>query len=134
MFIFLKAQASSIISTGVDFLVTFILKSILGTWFFLASIIGTICGGVVNFLLGRNWVFSSRDNKASQQLFKYVIVWLGSFLLNASGLYLFTEIIKFEEWISKIMVSLIVGIGYNYVLQKFFVFKKGAPAPQIIEG
>jgi putative flippase GtrA len=132
MFIFLKAQASSLISTGVDFLVTYILKSILGTWFFLASIIGTICGGVVNFLLGRNWVFSSKENKASQQLFKYTIVWLGSFLLNASGIYLFTEIIKFEEWISKIAVSLIVGIGYNYVLQKFFVFKKGAP--QIIEG
>lgn len=132
MLTFLKAQASSMISTGVDFLVTYVLKSILGTWFFSASIIGTICGGVVNFLLGRNWVFSSRENKASQQLFKYVVVWLGSFLLNASGIYLFTEIIKFEEWISKIMVSLIVGIGYNYVLQKFFVFKKGAP--QIIEG
>lgn len=132
MFTFLKAQASSLISTGVDFLVTFILKSILGTWFFAASIIGTVCGGVVNFLLGRNWVFSSKENKAGQQLFKYMIVWLGSFLLNASGLYLFTEIIKFEEWISKIMVSLIVGIGYNYVLQKFFVFKKGAP--QVIEG
>ena len=127
MFVFLKAQASSLISTGADFFITFLVKEMLGTWFVLASVTGTICGGIINFLLGRNWVFSSKERKAGEQLFKYMIVWLGSFLLNASGIYFFTEIIKLEGWISKVMVSLIVGIGYNYVLQKFFVFKKAAP-------
>lgn len=132
MFVFLKAQASSLISTAADFAITFVLKQMMGTWFFMASIIGTICGGIINFLLGRNWVFSSREHKAGEQLFKYILVWTGSLLLNASGLYFFTEILKLENWISKVMVSLIVGIGYNYVLQKFFVFKK--PAPQVVEG
>jgi putative flippase GtrA len=131
MFVFLKAQASSLISTGADFLFTFLVRELLGTWFVLASVMGTICGGIINFLLGRNWVFSSKERKAGEQLFKYMIVWLGSFLLNASGIYFFTEIIKLEVWISKVMVSLIVGIGYNYVLQKFFVFKKAAP--QVVE-
>lgn len=132
MFVFLKAQASSLISTVVDFLVTFVLGHILGTWFVAASVIGTICGGIVNFLLGRNWVFSSKEHKAVTQLVKYIIVWIGNLVLNASGIYLFTEIIKSDPWLSKVLVSVIVGIGYNYVLQKFFVFKK--TAPQVVEG
>jgi len=124
MVTFIKAQASSLISTAVDFSVTFVLKYLLGTWFFSASVIGNICGGITNFLLGRNWVFSSKEKGAGGQAIKYVIVWLGNLVLNAGGVYLFTEIIKIEEWISKVMISVIVSIGYNYVLQKFFVFRK----------
>lgn len=127
---FLKAQASSLISTGVDFGVTFVCKQLL-EWFFAASVIGNISGGVTNFLLGRNWVFSSKEGGAGWQALKYILVWTGNLLLNAGGVYVFTEIIKLENWISKILVSLFVGIGYNYVLQKFFVFRKrrqGRPA------
>jgi putative flippase GtrA len=124
MVTFIKAQASSLISTAVDFLVTFVLKQLLGTWFFSASVIGNICGGITNFLLGRIWVFSSRERDAGVQALRYLIVWLGNLALNAGGVYLFTEVIQIEEWVSKIMVSIIVSIGYNYVFQKFFVFRK----------
>lgn len=121
---FIKAQASSLISTGVDFSVTFVLKQLFSTWFLSASVIGNICGGITNFLLGRNWVFSSKEKGAGGQALKYLLVWLGSLALNAGGVYLFTEIIKLEDWISKVMVSIIVSIGYNYVFQKLFVFRK----------
>ncbi len=124
---FIKAQASSLISTGVDFSITYVLKQLFGTWFVSASVIGNICGGITNFLLGRNWVFSSKERGAGGQALKYILVWLGNLALNAGGVYLFTEIIKLEDWISKAMVSVIVSIGYNYVFQKFFVFRKQQP-------
>jgi putative flippase GtrA len=124
MFTFLKAQASSLISSAVDFLITVILKELFGVWYLAASITGTICGGITNFLLGRIWVFSSEDKAVGPQAFKYSVVWVGNLLLNAGGVYLFTGIFGIKYWISKVTVSLIVGIGYNYVLQKFFVFKK----------
>jgi putative flippase GtrA len=124
MFTFLKAQASSLIATVVDFLVTILLKEVLGVWYLAASITGTICGGAANFLLGRNWAFSSTEDKVEGQALRYIMVWLGNLALNAGGVYFFTGVIKLELWISKVMVSLIVGIGYNYVLQKIFVFKK----------
>ena len=131
MFVFLKSQASSIISTAVDFVVTFLLKQLLGDWFVLASITGNIAGGIVNFMLGRNWVFSSRENGASEQFVKYTLVWLGNLALNAAGIYFFKEILKLEDWTSKVLTSIIVGIGYNYVFQRFFVFRK--PATQVAE-
>jgi len=122
--IFLKAQASSFISTLVDFLVTIVLKELVGAWYLAASVLGTISGGVTNFILGRNWVFSSKQKKISAQAFRYVFVWLGNLALNAGGVYWLTDILGLKYIASKILVSLIVGIGYNYVLQKFFVFRK----------
>lgn len=124
MFTFLKAQASSLISSAVDFLITVMLKELFGLWYLAASVTGTICGGITNFLLGRIWVFSSKDKAVGPQAFKYGVVWVGNLLLNAGGVYLCTDIFGIKYWISKVTVSLIVGIGYNYVLQKFFVFKK----------
>jgi len=124
MFTFLKAQASSLISSAADFLLTILLKEVFMVWYLAASIAGTIFGGITNFLLGRNWVFSSKEKKVEGQAFRYLLVWLGSLGLNAGGTYVFTSIVGIKYWISKIMISLIVGIGYNYVLQKFFVFKK----------
>ena len=124
MFTFLKAQASSLISSAVDFLITVMLKELFGVWYLAAAVIGIICGGITNFLLGRIWVFSSEDKAVGPQAFKYSVVWGGNFLLNVGGVYLFTDIFGIKYWISKVTVSLIVGIGYNYVLQKFFVFKK----------
>lgn len=124
MITFLRAQASSLIATAVDFLLTILLREVFMVWYLAASIVGTICGGITNFLLGRNWVFSSKEKKVETQAIRYILVWIGNLGLNAGGTYLFTSIAGIKYWISKIMVSLIVGIGYNYVLQKIFVFKK----------
>ncbi len=124
MFTFLKAQASSLISTMVDFLVTVLLREVFQVWYLTASVTGTVCGGVTNFMLGRNWVFLSKEDEVEYQAVKYLIVWLGNLALNAGGTYVFTSVLGIEYWMSKILISLIVGIGYNYVLQKFFVFKR----------
>lgn len=124
MVTFLKAQASSLIATAADFLLTILLKEVFMVWYLAATTAGTICGGITNFLLGRNWVFPSTEKKAGIQAFRYIMVWLGNLALNAGGTYFFTSIAGIKYWISKILVSLIVGIGYNYVLQKFFVFRK----------
>lgn len=122
---FLKAQATSIIATTVDYVVTFLLGKFLLIWYLAASIIGTTLGGVTNFILGRYWAFSSKDEEVEGQALKFFIVWIGNLALNAGGMYELTELLgKKYWWISKIVVSLIIGIGYNYVLQKFFVFKK----------
>lgn len=124
MLTFVKAQASSLISTAVDFLITIILKELFGVWYLAASVTGTISGGITNFLLGRIWVFSSKDKAVTPQAFKYSVVWGGNLLLNAGGVYLLTDCLEVKYWISKVTVSVILGVCYNYVLQKFFVFKK----------
>jgi len=117
---FIKAQAASVIATFVDLLVTVILKEYLSIWYVLASFIGTIAGGTTNFALGRSWVFNRRDKKIPVQAIKYFIIWNGNLLLSTLGV--FTHYLQISYFYSKLIVAVIVGIGYNYMLQKKFVF------------
>jgi len=119
---FIKAQASSIISTFFDFLTTIVCKEFFGVWYVAASFAGTFIGGVTNFALGRRWVFDGRDKKVHAQLIKYLIIWGGNMLLTTFGVFIVTHYCGSSYFISKIIVAIIVGIGYNYMLQKKFVF------------
>ncbi|MBV9987715.1 MAG: GtrA family protein [Chitinophagaceae bacterium] len=120
---FFKAQAASLTATAVDFSTTVILKEALGCWYLLASMLGTICGGIVNFSMNRRWVFSARDKKMHFQAVKYVLVWVGNLALVSSGVFLLTHYCGLTYLVSKVTVSIFVGFFYNYTLQKRFVFK-----------
>jgi putative flippase GtrA len=119
---FIKAQASSILSTFFDLLTTVVLKEFFYVWYVLASLIGTIVGGTANFALGRNWVFNGREKKIPAQVIKYLIIWNGNLILSTLGVFIITHYGGLSYFYSKIIVSLIVGVGYNYMLQKRFVF------------
>lgn len=140
---FLKAQASSLIASAIDFSTTIILKEIFSVWYLAASVTGTIAGGITNFLVNRNWVFEADSEKTlvagkvtetsdrrkthqvSVQAARYLLVWAGNVALNAGGVYLITHYGGVSYMISKIFVALLVGFTYNYLLQKRFVFSKG---------
>ena len=120
----IKAQAASAAGSAVDFLVTIACVEVLHSWYLLATVLGNAAGGLTNFYLGRHHVFHSSDQEAPAQGLRYFIVWLGSMLLNAAGVYLFTQMLHLNYVYSKIVVSLLVGVGFNYFLQLHFVFKK----------
>jgi len=120
---FIKAQAASLTATAVDFAVTVILKEWVHCWYLLASILGTLSGGMVNFTMNRRWVFGARDKKIHFQVIKYLLVWVGNLVLVSSGVFILTNYGGISYLVSKITVSVMVGIFYNYTLQKRFVFK-----------
>ena len=119
---FIKAQASSVISTVFDFITTIVFKEVFKFWYVAASVIGTIAGGVMNFGLGRRWVFDGRSKKVPKQLIKYIITWTGNLLLTTLGVFIFTHYLGLSYIISKVITAIIIGVGYNYMLQKKFVF------------
>ncbi|MFC6998621.1 GtrA family protein [Rufibacter roseus] len=123
MLTFVKAQTASIVATLVDFLVTVLAVEWLELWYVSGTVWGTISGGITHFSLGRNWVFQSEDPRVIGQVIKYFIVWTGSFLLNALGVFLITHYLGISYVYSKVATSIMVGVGYNYVFQKRFVFK-----------
>ncbi|MDB5273219.1 MAG: carboxypeptidase-like regulatory protein [Chitinophagaceae bacterium] len=120
---FIKSQLNSIASTAVDFITTIVLVEVFHVWYFAAGMIGTVAGGLTNFTVGRTWVFHAEQEHRMIQFRKYMLVWIGSMLLNTSGLFFFTEQLQFSYILSKIIVTILVGIGYNYFLQKKYVFK-----------
>lgn len=121
---FLKAQAASAAGTVVDFLVTIVCVEVFHSWYLLGTALGNAAGGLTNFYLGRYLVFKVPEQQAAAQGVRYLVVWLGSMLLNAGGVYLFTQLLHLNYVYSKVVVSLLVGVGFNYFLQLHFVFQK----------
>ena len=121
---FARAQIASLVASLVDFWVTIILKEWMGFWYVSASATGTIAGGIINFSMGRKWVFKSFSRQREIQLLRYILVWMGYLLFTTSGVYLLTHYTPMTYLISKVIVSLFMAISYNYPLQKKFVFSK----------
>lgn len=124
MLTFVKAQASSLAASTIDFLTTAFCVEVLGMQAVWSSATGTIIGGITNFTMGRHWAFSARSGKVALQMYRYILVWIGNLILNTGGMYAATKYIHTNYLLAKVCVSLIVGIGYNYTLQKYFVFKQ----------
>lgn len=120
----IKAQAAAAAGTAVDFLVTIAGVEVFHCWYLVATVPGNTAGGLANFYPGRYLVFRAAQQSAPAQGVRYFVVWLGSMLLNAAGVYLFTQVLHANYLHSKVVVSLLVGVGFNYFLQVHFVFKK----------
>ena len=120
---FSKAQLASIMATGVDFSISWVLLHAAGLPIMVSGPAGTLCGGVTHFLISRNWVFRAQERKWHAQAPRYVLVWIGNFLLNYSGLWLLTHFTGIKDMFAKVITAVMVAVCYNYVLQKRFVFK-----------
>lgn len=119
---FFKAQLSSLLATAVDFLTMVCLVELFGLHYSLAVVAGAVAGALSNFLVNRYWSFKVSDMPVKQQSLKYVVVWTGSVLLNVTGVYILTHFARLSYMLSKIIVAVLVGLGFNYVLQKKYVF------------
>lgn len=124
MITFLKAQVASCTASIIDFLITILCVQVFGTWYVLGSILGTITGGVVNFSIGRNWVFDSREAAIKTQAFRYMLVWMGYLTLISFGVFLLTDFLALNYILSKLVMTGAFGIPYNYLLQKKFIFSQ----------
>ncbi|OQP57193.1 hypothetical protein A3860_11565 [Niastella vici] len=122
MITFLKANMASLAASLSDLLLTVLLVQGCKTNVVIAAAAGTVTGGIINFLIGRHWVFRAGDEKAVRQLWKYALVWGGNLLLNTGGVYVLAGKAGLHYTLAKIMTSLLVAFLYNYPLQKNFVF------------
>lgn len=118
-----RSQITSVTATGVDFLVYFILFKGLQMYYGWASGIGAFCGAMVSFFLGRNWTFKRKDGKISGQMIRYGLTALASVALNTKGVIYVTEVFNFAPTVSKIIISVLVGVLFNFTMHRYFVYK-----------
>jgi putative flippase GtrA len=120
---FYRSQVVSFGSSVVDYLVFFITKELLGVYYPIASALGNIIGALVNFMLGRHWSFKRADGKVTNQAIKYTLVSFSSAVLNTYGIYFIVEYFHIHENYAKIIISIFVGVFWNFPLFRYFVFK-----------
>lgn len=96
----------------------------LGIFYPISIVISGLLGAVVNFSINRYWTYQAEDGKLDHQLLKFIVVVLGSVTFKSYGTYLMTTFTGVSYKITRLIVDLVVSLGFNYTLQTFWVFKK----------
>ena len=124
MKIFLKAQFSAFIGGLVDYGTMIFFTELFNVPYPISIVFGGIVGAVVNFSVNRYWTFDATTEQKRKQLSKFILTVAGSIFLKSLGTYLLTNYSGLDYKISRIAVDLIVSLGFNYNVQKYWVFKK----------
>ena len=129
---FLKYIISAGLSFGIDLALftvfVALLKPIMGD---ISIFVATLCARVIssffNYLINRNAVFKSNNNKESKvdtkTLVKYYILVVIQMCVSSVLVFGFHKITTINETIVKIPVDVIIFI-VNYFVQKLYIFKK----------
>jgi|ERR1017187_5861621 putative flippase GtrA len=122
MRVFIKVQVASILGSIADYAATILLTEIFHCWYLISNLSGNILGGIAQFNLCRLWAFKDMQGKMPIQASRFILVFAGNLILSAGGVYLFTHFLKLNYIVSKSITSILLGVSYNYYLQKKYVF------------
>ena len=128
LIIFVKAQLSAFSGGVIDYAIMIFCTEIFHVHYTISIAIGGVIGAVINFSINNKWTFHSTDaiykNSIREQLLKFVLVVVNSIFLKSMGTYAITNFFRIDYKISRLITDLFVSIGFNYTLQRYWVFKK----------
>lgn len=124
---FLRANAASIVATGVDWSFVTVLVAA-GVHYLGAAAAGAVGGAVTDFLLKRHWAFD-RPAMAStwREGTRYAFVSGSSLLWNLVVAWALVGGLGMPAVPGVIVASIVVGLAWNYPLHRLFVFRAHRP-------
>lgn len=98
--------------------------------------IGALAGGIANCIINYRFTFRVKDMSWKSVVVKYILVWIGSLLLNSFGTEGVYWILRRWNWLedigfkpsgyftaARLFVSLVVSCAWNFALQRYFVYR-----------
>lgn len=132
----MRAGLVSQVAAWVDLFTGFALFAWCGLAPWLSTAIGATLGGVVNCVANFHFTFHAKNCPWKAVIVKYIMVWVGSLLLNSfgtEGLYLLLNKWEWLETIgfkpdgyyaaARLIVSGVVSLFWNILLQAKFVYR-----------
>lgn len=117
-----RNSVAGAVATAADFAVVSALVSWLGWSAPLATLIGSVFGGVVNFGINRSWSFASTGQIRGMAA-RYLVVSAVSAALNALGVWVLSAAPRLPYQLAWMIIRGGVYLGWNYPLQKYYVFR-----------
>jgi len=127
--LFSRSTLVSLFTSALDFLTLVLLVEKLGVSYVWATWIGTIVGSLSNFTINKHWAFEAGRRDLGPQFLRFLPVQAGSSALQTLGVWGFTRFVGVPYEASKILVAVLVYLGWNFPLNRLFVFRKAPPAP-----
>lgn len=128
---FAKAQLSAFLGGVVDYGIMILCTELLYIHYTISIVIGGVIGALANFTINRNWTFSIKETtEKSDHVFVQVVKFASmvgvSILLKSSGTFLLTEVGRVDYRISRVLIDLVVSLGFNYTMQRYWIFKSNS--------
>lgn len=121
---------TSLFTTALDFGTLVLLVEKLGVGYVLATWVGTVVGSLSNFLINKHWAFEVGPGHLGPQAARFLVVQSGASGLHTLGVWLFTRFAGLPYPASKTVVAALVYLGWNYPLNRLFVFRSSPPAAE----
>lgn len=121
-----RHQVASFVATAADFGAMVALVELAGLSPVVAAALGALVGAGLNFYLNRWWVFRVEREPALGQAARYALVSAASAGWNALGEHLLFKVLGLHYVLARVLVSVTVGLGWNFPLQRGWVFKTHA--------
>jgi putative flippase GtrA len=125
---FTRNTITSVFTTALDIGVLVALVELGHVDYRIATFVGTVVGALSNFLINRWWSFRVHDQAAHWQLVRFLPVQAGSSALQTGGVWAVHDLAGLHYWTAKVVVSVAVYLVWNYPMNRWFVFTRGAPA------
>lgn len=119
---FVRNTATSILTTALDFGTLTGLVELARVNYVVATFLGTVVGATSNFIINRHWSFEATHTRWHRQALKMLPVQVGSSGLQTLGVWLFTRFGGVVYMASKLIVAVLVYLGWNYPMNRYYVF------------
>jgi putative flippase GtrA len=126
---FRRSLLTSIFTTVLDFGTLVGLTQLAGIDYVVSTWIGTVVGSLSNFAINKLWAFSARSASMGPALGRFVLVQVGASGLQTIGVWALTHFGRLPYPISKLLVAAAVYLGWNYPLNRWFVFPAAGQEP-----
>jgi putative flippase GtrA len=123
---FARSTLTSLFTTALDLGTLTGLVELVGVDYVLATWLGTVVGSLSNFTINRVWAFDARDRPRGTQFLRFLLVQAGASLLHTLGVWIFTRFLGLPYQASKVVISVLVYLGWNYPMNRWFVFGRWA--------
>jgi putative flippase GtrA len=118
-----RHQVGSLIASVVDFSTMIGGVRLLDLHPAVATAGGAAMGAIVNFLLGRYWIFPDGLATAKASAMRYALVSAGSLALNSAGEYVLVSFARMQYVIARVLVAIAVSVAWNFPMQRGFVYR-----------
>ena len=122
-----RHQLGSAVATSLDFATMIALVEGLGLSPVAGTAIGASVGAVTSFSLGRAWIFRRHSGHWAAQAVRYALVSAASAGWNTLGEHVLYDLARLQYVVARVVVSVAVGLLWNFPMQRRFVFREGGP-------
>ena len=144
---FIKFNVVGVLNTAVDFVVFWLLNTLLGTAAYIAQVVSYSCGILNSYLWNSNWTFREQRTRSFREIALFLAVNLVSLGVSLGAMWLCRNVLGMtNEWAAGFLpasltrwiqgdtiaklVATVFSVAVNFVGNRLFVFNgKQPPAP-----